>query len=177
MIIDHELENAVQKSLAICEDLQIPFSDKISSIRVNNRIRAKWGYCRRIRNPQGEDSFEISISGRLLQNDVKPKKQMSVILHEILHTCPGCFNHGKEWNAYRKQIKKEKHIKIYVTASSKDMKVEPHYYIKCRKCKTKLWYIMRPTHYQNLRCITCGSKKLICFYKESGKEKERIWKN
>lgn len=175
MVITPQIKETVEKSLEICNELNIPYSQHIDSICINNRLSKKWGYCRRYLKQDGEIHFNISIAGRLIKDDVKEKKLLSVILHEILHTCPQCFNHGKQWKEYKKQIKKEKHIKIYEVASSDDMKVESNYFIKCRNCKIKYAYAMRPRNTHG-SCSYCGSRKLTCYQKEKGKEKEILWK-
>lgn len=162
----HEL---TEECVQILNALQIPA--KVNTlVRYNGRIRKKWGYCKK--NPDG--TFEISIASVLGEDEVPKKTTMSVILHEFLHTCPGCFNHGKQWKAYAKQIKQSYNIKIRTTSDAEDMKVKSHYYIKCRKCKNKMWYPMKPINKEQ-SCIICGSKKLSCFYKKN-EERERIWK-
>ena len=86
-----DLDSLIFDCFRICNALEIPFSDNISIVW-NGRITKKWGYCKKIR-----DAYQISIATRLSEDTVPDEKTKSVILHEILHTCPGCMNHGKLW--------------------------------------------------------------------------------
>lgn len=163
-----DLKKITQECFFILDDLQIPY-DKQVSIKYNGRISSKWGYCRKL-----YPGFEISIASVLGYSDTPDKAIKSVLLHELLHTCPKCFNHGKLWNRYAKQIKDKYKIKIRNVSTAEDMNITPHYYIKCRKCDVKAYYPMRPRNIER-RCLVCNSKKLSCFYQYNG-FKERIWK-
>jgi len=163
------LEEIVTECLQITQALHIPVSTD-TPVQYNGRIRRKWGYCKRL--PNG--TFEISVARVLGEEDVPKKTLMSTILHELLHTCPGCFNHDKLWKSYGKAIKKAYGIKIRTTSDAEDMKVESCYYIKCRACKEKIWYPMKPVN-RKQQCPVCGSEKLSCFYKKN-EEKIKIWK-
>lgn len=164
-----DLDVIYEECKEICRKLSIPIKEN-ALIKYNGRIRTKWGYCRDKR----DGTFEISIA-KVLGEDSTPKKTlMATILHEMFHTCPGCFNHGKQWKAYCKAIKDAYGIKIRTTSDAEDMKIESNYYIKCRRCEIKEWYPMKPINKEQ-RCVVCGSKKLSCFYKKNG-YKERLWK-
>lgn len=163
-----DLKKIIEECFAILDDLQIPY-DKNVTIKYNGRITKKWGYCRKLKL-----GFEISIAKVLGYSDTPDKTIKSVLLHELLHTCPDCFNHGKQWKKYAKLIKKRYNIKISTTSNAEDMGINPHYYIKCRKCDVKAWYPMKPRNMEQ-RCPVCNSKKLSCFYKNKG-IKELIWK-
>ena len=63
---------------------------------------------------------------------------------------------------------------ILKIADTEDMKIESHYYVKCRRCEIKVWYPMKPVNKEQ-RCPVCGSKRLSCFYKKNG-VKEKLWK-
>ena len=164
-----DLDACVLECKKVLDELKIPYRKFHYSY--NGRIRNKWGYCRKVL-----DEFQIEIAIRLSETDVPKKTLLSVLYHEILHTCPGCFNHGKNWKEYGKLIKKKTGIQIYETSSADDMKVDSHYYVKCRKCKMKIWQPMKPRN-DHKPCPYCGSHKTSCFFKEKGKEKIRIWKN
>lgn len=164
-----DLVSIYEECKDICRDLNIPIREN-TPIKYNGRIRTKWGYCR----DKKDGTFEISIA-KVLGEDSTPKKTlMATILHEMLHTCPGCFNHGKLWKDYCKRIKEAYGIKIRTTSDTEDMKIESHYYVKCRRCEIKVWYPMKPVNKEQ-RCPVCGSKRLSCFYKKNG-VKEKLWK-
>lgn len=64
----------------------------IVDITVNTRAKSRWGQCRK----RGCGYF-ININERLLHDDITDEDALSTIIHEILHTCKGCMNHGYEW--------------------------------------------------------------------------------
>lgn len=162
------LDNLVSECFYICDMLNIPYSQSIS-ISWNGRITTKWGYCRKI----GEE-YQISIAIRLSEDTISDETTKSVILHEILHTCSGCMNHGKLWKSYCKKIRENFGIKIKTVTSAEELNVSNKYIIKCRRCGYKIRYAMRPRNVER-NCPVCGSKKLSCFEKtEDGKIK--LWK-
>lgn len=163
------LNEIIIECLNIVTSLSIPVEVN-TPVKYNGRIRNKWGYCRR----KKDGTFEISIAKILGEEEIPKKTLMAIILHEMLHTCPGCFNHGKQWKAYAKQIKDNFGIQIQVKADAEDLNINSHYYIKCRRCDIKVWYPMKPVNKEQ-KCPVCGSKKLSCFCKKNG-IKERIWK-
>lgn len=164
------LEEYCECCLALLDSLEIPY--KLAQVSYNGRISKKWGYCKKIDN----EHFQIAIATCLGEDDTPDKALMSVLLHEYLHTCPGCFNHGKKWKEYAKIVKKAANIKIKTSQSAEKLGIESKYYVKCRKCKGKVWYAFRPRNQKRV-CPYCGSQKLTCFYKPDGYEKEKVWKH
>ena len=66
----------------------------ILSITENSRARKKLGCCKMYRK-DGYIAYKLEISTQLSGEDDRTVKE--VILHELLHTCPGCQNHGEKW--------------------------------------------------------------------------------
>lgn len=54
---------------------------------VNTRAKARWGYCVKV----SKGLFDIQIAAALLQDDVDDQAVKDTIVHELLHTIPGCF--------------------------------------------------------------------------------------
>lgn len=163
------LEEYVERSQALLDSLKIPY--RLAHVSYNGRITRKWGYCRKV----DSNHYEISIATVLGDDDSPDESLFSVLLHEYLHTCPGCFNHGKKWKKYAKYIKSSVGIKIKQSQTADSLGIDSKYYVKCRRCKQKTWYTFRPRNQEQV-CPYCNSRKLTCFYKEKGKDKERIWK-
>lgn len=112
----------------------------IAKLVVNTRAKNRWGLCKML--PNG--TYQISISSALLDERCDVSGLKNTILHELLHTCPGCMSHGPEWKrlankvnaAYGYNIKRcndseEKGV-------SKDMEAEKantaKYLLACPKC-------------------------------------------
>lgn len=93
-----------------------------------------WGQCR-----QYGDQFIISLNSHLLELE-KVDPALETLLHEILHTIRGCWNHGPKWKRLAGQLNSRYgcDIKTTATASEKGANavIAKHfkYYIQCKKC-------------------------------------------
>ena len=77
--------------------LDLPISPHIDPEVAINRRAARFGCCRR----RGE-GYQIELSDRLLEAGERACCQ--TLAHELLHTCPGCQNHGPRWRGYAQQM-------------------------------------------------------------------------
>ena len=103
MTIDriYELTKKISQEMKI---IGIPISGNINKITVNNRTRKRLGACLRELLPGGEQRFTIEISAKALEYE---DFQLSgIIAHELLHTCPGSFDHGKKWKEYSEKTER-----------------------------------------------------------------------
>ena len=112
--------------------------------------------------------FRIEICEAML--DAGEQEIKNVLAHELLHTCPGCYNHGMRWKAYAAKINNMYGYNITSTTTYEkiglqkpEKKVNYKYKIECTKCG-KIFYRQRkskltdnPARY---RC-TCGGKLKI----------------
>jgi len=74
--------------------LNIPVSAQIDpQVQLNCRATTRFGCCH-CRNGR----FTIELSARLL--DAPELSCLQTLAHEVLHTCPGCRNHGPLWKGY-----------------------------------------------------------------------------
>lgn len=150
--------------------LGIPISNHIKTVRVNNRLSRAMGRCKRINNYLGE-WFEIEINPCMLAEEVDPMETKNTIVHELIHTCPGCMNHGDTFHYYAKIVNRKLgyHVDTYVKTSalvSAGVKVKTRqketykYALVCKACgheyKRKRWSeaLENPSRY---RCNCGGS--------------------
>lgn len=131
---------------------------------VNSRAKARWGQCTKV----ARGSFDIQISAALLQDDVDDQAAKDTIVHELLHTLPGCFKHTGKWKQYASFVNRllpQYHIQARSSFEEKgltDNRPEPvyRYVLKCQKCgaesrrQKKTSVVEHPEHY---RCI-CGGR-------------------
>lgn len=90
MDVDKLLGEVVARARAV----GIPVSARICpTVGRNTRAVARFGCCVR----KGE-AYYIEISARLLE--AGEGVVVETLAHEVLHTCPGCRNHGARWKAY-----------------------------------------------------------------------------
>lgn len=83
----------LQEETAFClnqlQALNIPYGHIVSIVPQFKKCNW-WGRCTRM----SEKEYQIKIHGRLLSGDIPIGVLRQTIIHEILHTCPECFNHG-----------------------------------------------------------------------------------
>ena len=156
--------NAIAKEcMKMLDDIGIKYG-KVVEFKVNTRAHKRWGQCNRVTG-----GFSININKIFLddRNDIDGLK--NTIIHELLHTCDGCLNHGPQWKAlaskvndvYGYNIKRcsdanEKGIKKDTRPKHKILKYK--YEIKCEKCghvykRTKMSAIIQ--HPEQYRCGHC----------------------
>ena len=82
-------EALLKKCRKLLKEEGISASDNIGELTVNPRIRSRFGSCRKL----ADRSFRIELSSRILEGSDRDVE--TVLLHELLHTCPRCMNHGK----------------------------------------------------------------------------------
>ena len=144
--------------------LDIPIVSNISKISANTRAKSRFGCCKKIAGVTKVKQYEIEISYELIESCDKNLK--SVIAHELIHTCPGCLNHGKLWKEYIAKVNKKYEYDISTTSKYSDYlldmpekKESYKYRVVCNDCgnevfrKRKSKVIKAPGFY---RCIKCG---------------------
>lgn len=140
---------------------------KIDRFEVNTRAKSRWGRCKKVNR-----GYIIEINVDLLdeRNDINGLK--NTIIHELLHTCEGCMNHGKEWKRLADKVNRhygygvtrcsnadEKGVN-YRRESVRRAQPDYKYAIRCECCghiyrRSKLTKTIQ--HPENYRC-KCGGK-------------------
>jgi len=156
-----DLQKIFKECLKECDDLKIEYGN-IIGITINTRAKRRWGRTHRV-----IDDFYIDISAILLRDDVSDEATKDTIIHEILHTVDGCYNHKAKWQAMADKVNKAYGYNIKRCTSAKEkgidsslMEVEHHktYIIKCEKCgieavrHRKSDLIKYPHHYIHRDC-------------------------
>ena len=113
--------------------LGIPISGRIDPrVAVNRRAVTRFGCCRR--EPGG--GYRIELAAALLEADERLCRQ--TLAHELLHTCPGCRNHGDLWRSYARRMNAAFGYAVARTGSREELGAEPPrpapYLVVCRRC-------------------------------------------
>jgi len=128
----------------------------IINIKINDRATRRFGCC-----IIKDNGYEIEIS-KFILGDIN--KLTNTIYHELLHTVPGCFNHGNRWkqlvnkvnSAYSTNISRAS-SKIPETLKNEILK-RAKYEVICKSCGTKI-YRQRTskliTHTDRYKCGKC----------------------
>ncbi len=141
------------------EKINIPVSHNISpDVIVNKRAVRRLGCCKKDKNGR----FTIELSADLI--DAPEKSCMQTLAHEVIHTCPKCFDHGEKFKKYAALMNSTYGYDISRTASREEMGIEIktpcRYIIKCEKCGAKTERVKRSPLVDNparYRC-RCGGK-------------------
>lgn len=119
----------------------IPISNHIMRCTVNTRLRKAMGRCKRKTNLLGV-CYEIEVAGCMLADNVDEMEIRDTIMHELIHTCPRCFDHGYYFHHYAEIVNRKYgyHVDTYVDteqvkAAGVIIKEESYKYIlKCKVC-------------------------------------------
>lgn len=161
-----DLQVIARECMAELNSIGIKYG-KITEFTINTRAKKRWGQCKRI--PEG---YSININVALLdeRNDIKGLK--NTIIHEILHTCEGCFNHGADWKMLADKVKNKLGYDIKRTDCADDkgileetIGIIANHKVVCTKCNnvfTRTRASKLITHTEYYRCGKCrGKLKLI----------------
>ena len=139
----------------------IPVSDKIQAhVNINTRAKRRLGCC-----IKRDGHYTIEISSDLIDEPSRSKLLTETILHELLHTCPDCANHGVQWKYYAGKVSNALGINISRTVDEEQLQAPRGftYILKCKSCGCEIGRyrmsraIQSPSIY---RCGKCGGKLL-----------------
>lgn len=136
--------------------VSIPVSGRIDPhVAVNPRPRTRFGCCR-----ARQGGYSIELSRVLLSASEAAIRQ--VLAHEILHTCPGCANHGPRWQHWAQEMNRAFGYDIRRTHAPEALGVEDprpvRYLVACRQCGRSIPRMKRSPlveHPERYRC-QCG---------------------
>lgn len=112
--------------------LGIPISREIvPQVEVNTRAQRRLGCCVR-----KDGVFTIQVSAFVLEDQELVR---TTLVHELLHTCYGCLNHGKRWKAYAAKAGEALGLDIQrtVTLEGQPQRLRQDsvkYLLKCKSC-------------------------------------------
>ena len=138
--------------------IDIPISDRLCPhVQVNRRALTRFGCCFR----QGE-LFIIELTQGLLTGTEEACRQ--VLAHELLHTCPGCRNHGPLWKSYAQRMNQAYGYRIDRTSTRQALGLSDEcptrYLVVCRQCGQEFRRVRASAlvlHPERYRC-RCGGK-------------------
>lgn len=152
------------------DNLNIPYGNVIEIVP-NTRAKKRWGQCVRTNGV-----YKININAGLLNENEPLEALECTVLHELLHTVNGCFNHGDKWQnlankvnrTYGYNIKRcssaaEKGVSDSICGSREEYKIA----VKCTSCNS-VWKYKRNSktveacRYNRAKC-SCGGKEFIVF--------------
>lgn len=158
-----DFDGMLQTVLLQAREAGIPVAEQIDPrVQLNTRAKKRYGRCL-----CRAGRYTIELSAYL--EDADSSFVYTVLAHEVLHTCPGCMNHGAHWKLYAARMRERYGYPIERTASYgllPEQKPAPtRYMLQCTVCgavfprqkKSKL--VQHPGRY---RC-KCGGKLIRLF--------------
>ncbi len=159
-----ELMALVAQCKADLDSLGIRYGT-VRNWEINTRARCRWGQCKQI----ARGIFDISIAQRLLEDAVDDQAAKDTIVHELLHTVPGAFDHQSKWKALAQAVNAKLpgyHIKRTTSVDEKGVQAVPNertyrYELRCEGCGSIIRreresnLVKHPEHY---RCAHCGGE-------------------
>lgn len=126
-----------------------------------NKSTHNFGTCLRVM----KGVYEITITDLGLHGDV-----ISTIVHELIHTVDGCYDHGSKFQSIAKELSRVYNIDLGTRASKKEMDMtreyrisKARYVIKCSNPSCPCLVLRDRAvgvvkHPELYSCGTCGSK-------------------
>lgn len=153
-----ELDGLMASLQGQLRGLGVPVSKRTQpGVRVNTRAKRRLGCCY-----LRQGVYTIEVAARLLE---EPGLLRETLLHELLHTCPGCRDHGAKWKSYADYVNRELGTHICRTMQVEGAlpplrREEVKYVLRCEACgreikRVRMCKVVKaPWRY---RCL-CGGK-------------------
>ena len=167
-----ELNRELLKLAETLRGMGIPVSRKLTPhVTVNSRAKRRLGCCY-----VKDGVYSIEVSDRQLDDR---EKLLQTLAHELLHTCPGCRNHGERWKAYAQKVNEALGLSIQRLSPPEGETVPLRrdtvkYVLECQSCGAKLYRsrmskaVKSPWRY---RCQCGGKLKRIDLSSASGQHR------
>ena len=156
-----DLDAVLQDVLRQAAGIGIPVAKNIAPhVVLNSRAKKRYGRCILKNNV-----YTIELSAFLV--DAKPQLIYEVMAHEVLHTCPGCMNHGVLWKAHAAKMGER-----YGYSISRTMKTplaleaapKAKYILECTVCRRQYprQKMSRAVEHPELYRCQCGGTLRRC---------------
>ena len=137
---------------------------EITKIEPERRKKKSWATCTLHHDT---NTYTIGVSKRILEDSVPDYKTLSVIVHELLHTCKDSIDHGTVWKKNARKVM-EKYPELTVTRTypytffgfsvEEQIKNTP-YVFQCVGCGVYSWHFGKSKMVKDparFRCVKCG---------------------
>ena len=157
-----DLTEYALKCMEELDSIGIEYGNVID-INVNKRFKSTWGQCKKV-----PDGYVININPVLVDEKNSEDGLKNTIMHELLHSCDGCMNHGPKWKEVVETVNRKLGYGIKRISSSAEKgvleetrNIKIKYRIVCQKCGNELIRskVTKVVKYPNMyRCGCCGGK-------------------
>lgn len=153
------LDEYIQKGVAILHEVYPSFQYLgFTSVKIG-RSRTHWATIKK-NLYTGACALNVSNCFNDIPDEHKAQtKLLSTIIHELIHTIPGCMNHGPNFKYYAGLVNgKYPALDIKRATSMEEFGVqekEPTYVISCGICHKQWNYYRKPRYYGQLDKYVC----------------------
>ncbi len=133
--------------------LGIPVSSRLEpEVRVNTRAKRRLGCCF-----YQSGRYWIEVSQKVLENEALLKQ---TLVHELLHTCPKCRDHGARWRAYAQIVNEKLGYRIERTVRTETpigplRHEEIKYILECQSCGAQIKRMRMSKAVKSPWCYRC----------------------
>ena len=164
-VINTAIDNANKILKEVYPRYEIP---NIWSIRITN-AKSYWANIGRDKNFPNRFGMHISKTFEKIPDlELAKIRFQTCMLHELIHTIPGCNNHGKNFKRIGYLVsRKYPQYDVCTSVNAEEFGVETkerpaRYIIKCTKCGKEFRYARKPKYaISNYCCTNCYCDKLI----------------
>lgn len=170
---EERLDALLAQVIGQARSVSVPVSRVIDPhVRVNTRARTRFGCCRR-----ADGRYTIEVAAALLEGD--ESAVCRVLAHEVLHTCPGCADHGPRWKRWAGIMSRQFGYDIHRTDSHAALGLEDdrpvRWLVICRECGKSIPRMKRSApveHPERYRCKCGGTLYAIAAAEYNDNERE-----
>ena len=157
-----KLDKLLAETIAQARAAGVPVSPRIDPhVAVNPRAKTRFGCCR---TRQGRHTIELS--AHTLQGGEQAVRR--VLAHEVLHTCPGCADHGPRWKQWAAVMNARYGYELRRTDSFESLGLEDRrpvrYVAECTRCRARIPRMKRSSlieHPERYRCRCGGTFRIL----------------
>lgn len=171
MKIKEEKNEQLMNRVELCYDAAFSDLKKLGinapkdriSLSINQRAKRRLGCCK-LNRSDIRQKYAIEIS--LVCSNLNDFELKNIVMHELIHTLPGCMNHGAKWKDISRRVNAAYGYNITTTADYSKIGLdgavsEPiyNYKVTCESCGQSLYRIKRSKIVRNpgmYRCSKCG---------------------
>lgn len=163
---ENDILKEVYECVAILNSLGFhAIKDNSYDVKISSRLRKILGQCEK---HAGTKRYTIIINRDYLRSAL-PASVHNTIMHEVIHSLPGCFNHGTKWKAVAHKVN-ENYIYEPITRThdlrEDTYKIKYAYNIKCNSCGSEWNYLRLTKTYRAAKAgratCGCGGRSFTC---------------
>ena len=109
--VNTHYKELIKDCIEKCKAIDIPISTSIT-FRENTGY-SRYGYCKK--TAYRDSDYVIAINKWFVYDEAI----IATIMHELIHSCRGCYNHGEKFHLYAMKIRAHYGIKVTVVGNHK----------------------------------------------------------